>query len=110
MRKLVLLGLAVCFTQVLTAQTKVFSQIVGAIKTDLSEITQNRRVVGYVRLVQLEKSSKYEYNYELQIMDENLNDISKAKFTDGNATLRSVSFESDVIAVLLNKGATEGTF
>lgn len=109
MRKLVLLGLAVCFTQVLTAQTKVFSQIVGAIKTDLSEITQNRRVVGYVRLVQLEKSSKYEYNYELQIMDENLNDISKAKFTDGNATLRSVSFENDVIAVLLNKDATEGT-
>ena len=81
------------------AQSKVFNQITGAIRADLSEITQNRKVVGYLRLVQLEKSDKTTYNYEMQIMDENLNDISTAKFSDEYLDLNDVAFEGDRLCV-----------
>ena len=107
MRKLFFLLLAATLGQAAHAQSKVFNQIAGAIRTDLSEISQNRKVVGYVRLIQLEKASKDVYNYELNIMDENLNDISTAKFSDGYLTLNDVAFEQDIICVSFLKGSTE---
>lgn len=107
MRKVVFLLLAATLSQSIFAQSKVFNQIAGAIRTDLSEISQNRKVVGYVRLVQLEKTSKDMYNYELNIMDENLNDISTAKFSDAYLGLNDVAFEQDVICVSFVKGTTE---
>jgi hypothetical protein len=86
-----------------SAQSKVFNAITGAIRTDFSEVIQNRKVIGYVRLVQLEKADKNTYNYELNIMDENLNDISTAKFSDGYLNLNDVAFESDVLCVTFTK-------
>ena len=107
MRKLIFLLLAVTLSQVITAQSKIFNQIVGAIRTDFSEISQNRKVIGYVRLVQLEKTSKDMYNYELQIMDENLNDISTSKFSDAYLSLNDVAFEQDVLCASFLKGTSE---
>ncbi len=107
MRKLFFLLLVFAVNQTSNAQSKVFNQITGAIRSNLSEITQNRTVVGYLRLVQLEKASKNTYNYELNIMDENLNEISTAKFSDGPLSLNDVAFEQDVICASFYKSATE---
>lgn len=103
MRKLLLAILVMLTFNTLSAQSKIFKQVAGAIRTEINEIVENKSVIGYTSLTQLEKTDKDYYNYELTIMDENLNDIGNVKFNDLNMDLTSVAFEQDVLCLTFFK-------
>jgi len=91
-----LLLLAVYLSQ---AQTKVFKEISDEISSQVKAIRQDNVLVGYVVFTQLEKASADSFNYKLTIMDENLNDIGNISFKDQQLSLKTVSFEQDVLAL-----------
>ncbi len=81
------------------AQTKIFKEVSDEIRSQVQPILQDRSVVGYLALTQLEKASQDSFNYRISIMDENLNDIGKVEFKERNLDLQAVSFEQDVICL-----------
>jgi hypothetical protein len=84
---------------VLFAQTRVFKEVEGDIKTELKTIRQDNQLVGYLAFTRLEKASEDSINYRITIMDENLNDLGVINFKDISLKLESVSYESDIICV-----------
>lgn len=86
-----------------TAQTKVFKEIAGSVKTQFEEIKESGSVIGYLSLSQIEKTDKDSFNYVIQLLDENLNDIGEVKFRDNDLNLHSVSFEKDVLCLSFSK-------
>jgi hypothetical protein len=91
------------------AQTKVFTEVGKGITSYMRVIVQDDQVVGYLRFTQLEKASADSFNYEIDIMDENLNDLGKVKFTDEQMQLQSVAFEKDVLCLAYLKSNVIGT-
>ncbi|GAA4325584.1 DUF6770 family protein [Flaviaesturariibacter amylovorans] len=86
-------------TIVSRAQSKVFREVSSEISSQMKLITQDEALIGYLMFTQLEKVNADSFNYQVSIMDENLNDIGKLHFKDKNLELRSVSFEQDVLCL-----------
>jgi hypothetical protein len=99
MKKLLLsmAGAGMLFTA--HGQSKVFREVSSEMRSQIKAITQDENLVGYLQLIRLEKASKDSFNYKLQIMDENLNDIGSVQFRDLNLELQDVSFEQDVLCL-----------
>ncbi|MDQ3278420.1 MAG: hypothetical protein M3Q06_08835, partial [Bacteroidota bacterium] len=102
---LLLCTLATLFAQ---AQSKVFKEVSEEISSQIRVIKQDNALVGYLVFTQLEKASEDSFNYQITIMDENLNDIGKVKFRDENLNLQAVSFEQDVICLAYLKSNVIG--
>ncbi|RYY39363.1 MAG: hypothetical protein EOO08_11000 [Chitinophagaceae bacterium] len=81
------------------AQSKVFREVSSEISTQFKLITQDESLIGYLAFTQLEKVNKDSFNYQVTIMDENLNDIGKLNFKDKNLELLDVSFEQDILCL-----------
>ncbi|RYY96836.1 MAG: PepSY domain-containing protein [Chitinophagaceae bacterium] len=81
------------------AQSKVFREVSSEISSQMKLITQDEALIGYLMFTQLEKVNADSFNYQVSIMDENLNDIGKLNFKDKNLELRSVSFEQDILCL-----------
>jgi hypothetical protein len=79
------------------AQTKVFKEVSNDIASQFQVILQDEALVGYLNFVRLEKASKDSFNYQINIMDENLTDLGKVNFRDVTLDLQAVSFESDIL-------------
>lgn len=92
------------------SQSKIFKQVAGAVRTEVNEIVENKSVVGYTSLTQLEKTDKNNFNYELTVMDENLNDLGNIKFNDIDMDLTSVAFEQDVLCITFYKSKAKNNF
>jgi hypothetical protein len=91
------------------AQSRVFKQVGSGISTSLHSIVQDGSLVGYLTFTELEKASKDSFNYEIIIMDENLNDIGKVKFRQQKLNLRDVTFEQDILCLAYIKSDVLGT-
>ena len=103
---------AVCCLSFLThtlAQEKVFREVGEGISSTMDVIIQNDQLVGYIRFTQLEKASKDSFNYRIDIMDENLNDMGTVKFRDEQIQLQSVAFEQEVLCLAYLKSNIIGT-
>jgi hypothetical protein len=81
------------------AQTKVFKAVADDMSQDFEPILQDGNLVGYLIFTQLEKASADSFNYRIEIMDENLNDIGTVNFRDEKLNLKAVSFEQDVLCL-----------
>ncbi|SHL92550.1 DUF6770 family protein [Chitinophaga sp. CF418] len=91
------------------AQSRVFKQVGNGVSTSLHSIMQDGSLVGYLTFTELEKASKDSFNYEITIMDENLNDIGKVKFRQQKLSLRDVAFEQDILCLAYIKSDVLGT-
>jgi hypothetical protein len=91
------------------AQSRVFKEVGSGISTSLHSILQDGSLVGYLTFTELEKASKDSFNYEITIMDENLNDIGKVKFRQQKLNLRDVAFEQDILCLAYIKSDVLGT-
>jgi len=81
------------------AQSKVFKEIDEEISSQMNTIVQDGSLVGYLVFTQLEKASADSFNYKITIMDENLNEIGAINFREQKLSLKSVSFEQDVLCL-----------
>ncbi len=88
--------LLICLVQ---AQTKVFRQVNSEISSAMYPIIQDEGLVGYLAFARLEKVNADTFNYQVTIMDENLNDIGKIDFKEESLQLQSVSFENDILCL-----------
>ena len=80
-------------------QSKVFKEVSNEIASEMKAITQDESLVGYLMFSQLEKANKDSFNYQVTIMDENLNDIGKVNFREKNLELHMVTFGQDVLCL-----------
>lgn len=107
MRKLVFLFLAfVLFFNELSAQTNVIDKILSfRIKDAGSMYDQNKNVDGYYFFYEVDKLSKGQREYAIQILDQNLVNVATKSLTDEkNTYLLSSSFNNKEIAfVFLNR-------
>jgi hypothetical protein len=85
------------------SQSKVFKEVSDDISTQMKIITQDEALIGYLVFSQLEKTNKDSFNYQVSIMDENLNDIGKVNFREKNLELQAVSFDQDVLCLVYLK-------
>ncbi|ANE50390.1 hypothetical protein SY85_07670 [Flavisolibacter tropicus] len=85
------------------SQSKVFKEVSEDISSQMKTITQDDALIGYLMFTQLEKASKDSFNYQVSIMDENLNDIGKLNFREKNLELQAVSFDQDVLCLVYLK-------
>jgi hypothetical protein len=110
MKKLII-GTLCClsFLNCANAQNKVFKEVGESMSSTMEVIIQNDQLVGYLRFTQLEKASKDSFNYRIDIMDENLNDIGSVKFRDEQVQLQSVALEQDVLCLAYLKSNIIGT-
>lgn len=110
MKKL-LLGTLCCLSLLHTAkaQNKVFKEVGESISSTMEVIVQDDALVGYLRFTQLEKASKDSFNYRIDIMDENLNDIGTVNFRDEQVQLQSVALEQDMLCLAYLKSNVIGT-
>ncbi|NML23727.1 hypothetical protein HHL16_22795 [Pseudoflavitalea sp. G-6-1-2] len=81
------------------SQSKVFNEVNSGISTQVSAISQNSAVIGYLAFTRLEKITDEEFNYRISLMDENLNDIGTINFKEKDLMLQHVAFEQDVICL-----------
>jgi hypothetical protein len=81
------------------SQSKVFKEVSNEISSEMKAITQDESLVGYLMFSQLEKADKDSFNYQVSIMDENLNDIGKVSFREKNLELHMVTFGQDVLCL-----------
>ena len=103
-----LLLLCIITTSVVQAQSKVFKEVSDEISSQIRTIKQDNALVGYLVFTQLEKASEDSFNYQITIMDENLNDVGKVKFKDENLDLQAVSFEQDILCLAYLKSNAIG--
>lgn len=85
------------------SQTKIFKEVSNEISSQMKIITQDEALIGYLMFTQLEKASKDSFNYQVSIMDENLNDIGKLDFREKNLELQAVSFDQDILCLVYLK-------
>jgi len=81
------------------AQTKLFKAVSEDMAQDFEPIIQDGNLVGYLIFTQLEKASADSFNYRIEIMDENLNDIGSVKFREEKLNLKAVSFDQEVLCL-----------
>jgi len=81
------------------AQTKIFREVGEDISSSMRAITQDGTLVGYLVFTELERANKDSFNYKINIMDENLNDIGVVNFRELKLDLRSVAFEQEVLCL-----------
>jgi hypothetical protein len=81
------------------AQTKLFKAVAEDMSQETKPIVQDGNLVGYLAFTQLEKASADSFNYRLNIMDENLNDIGTVNFRDEKLNLKGVSFDQDILCL-----------
>jgi hypothetical protein len=86
-------------TGALHAQTKVFKAVAEDMAQDFESIVQDGNLVGYLVFTQLERASADSFNYRIEIMDENLNDIGTVKFREEKLNLKAVSFDQDILCL-----------
>src|SRR6476646_1788058 len=98
-KHLTVLVLLITITHILVAQTKVFREVSEEISSQVSAITQDNALVGYLVFTELEKANADSFNYKLSILDENLYDIGSLNFRQEKLYLRAVSFEQDVLCI-----------
>ncbi|HLZ88522.1 MAG TPA: DUF6770 family protein [Puia sp.] len=94
-----ILCLLVLTTTAAQAQTKVFKAVADDMSQDFEPIIQDGNLVGYLVFTQLERASADSFNYSIEIMDENLNDIGTVKFREEKLNLKAVSFDQDVLCL-----------
>jgi hypothetical protein len=87
------------FVGTLEAQSKIFKEVGEDISTQVRAISQDNTLVGYLAFTRLEKADADSFNYQVTIMDENLNDIGTVKFRQGTLDLQAVSFEQNVLCL-----------
>jgi len=92
-----ILCLLLLTTTAAQAQTKVFKAVTDDMAQDFEPIMQDGNLVGYLVFTQLERASADSFNYRIEIMDENLNDIGSVKFREEKLNLKAVSFDQDVL-------------
>jgi len=92
-----ILALVLLTTTAAQAQTKVFKAVTDDMAQDFESIMQDGNLVGYLVFTQLERASADSFNYRIEIMDENLNDIGSVKFREEKLNLKAVSFDQDVL-------------
>ena len=98
-RLLLILLLATLAAPAAQAQTKILKAVAEDMSRDFQPIFQDGNLVGYLVFTQLEKASADSFNYRLEIMDENLNDIGTVNFRDEKLNLKAVSFDQDVLCL-----------
>lgn len=98
MKSALLAGCLLC-TAPAWSQSKVFKEVSDEISSQMKIISQDEALIGYLVFSQLEKASKDSFNYQVSIMDENLNDIGKVTFREKNLELQAVSFDQDVLCL-----------
>ena len=98
-KNITLVVLLISITQLVIAQTKVFREVSEEISSQISTITQDNALVGYLVFTELEKASADSFNYKITILDENLNDIGTLNFRHEKLYLKAVSFEQDVLCI-----------
>lgn len=94
-----ILCLIVLTTTAAHAQTKVFKAVTDEMSQDFEPIMQDGNLVGYLVFTQLERASADSFNYRIEIMDENLNDIGSVRFREEKLNLKAVSFDQDVLCL-----------
>ncbi len=110
MKKLLMGALcSLLLLNVAKAQNKVFKEVGDDMSSTMEAIIHDDQLVGYLRFIQLEKASKDSFNYRIDIMDENLNDMGSVKFRDEQLNLQSVAFEQDVLCLAYLKSNIIGT-
>ncbi|TWV98696.1 DUF6770 family protein [Chitinophaga pinensis] len=90
MKKITLL-LLILSPLLLQAQTKVFKEVHEGISTEFKPIFQNGNLIGYLTFSELERANKDSFNYRIDIMDENLNDLGIVNFKEKKLDLQQVS-------------------
>ena len=109
MKKTVLLMLcSIVFMCSTKAQSKVFKEVGEGISTQFKTIVQDNALVGYLVFTELEKASEDSFNYRINIMDENLNDIGTVNFREEKLLLGDVAFDQDVLCLAYFKSNTLG--
>lgn len=98
LKSALLAGCLLC-TATAWSQSKVFKEVNDEISSQMKIISQDEALIGYLVFSQLEKASKDSFNYQVSIMDENLNDIGKVNFREKNLELQAVSFDQDVLCL-----------
>ncbi|HEU4471494.1 MAG TPA: DUF6770 family protein [Flavisolibacter sp.] len=81
------------------SQSKIFKEVNEEISSQMKIISQDEALMGYLVFTQLEKATKDSFNYQVTIMDENLNEIGKLDFREKNLQLQAVSFEQDILCL-----------
>lgn len=99
MKKNLVIITLIAFNLYTQAQSKVFKEIAGSVKTDFNEIKESGSVIGYLSLIQIEKTDADSFNYEIKLLDENLNDIGETKFKEIDLDLQSVAYENNILCL-----------
>src|SRR5579872_6786890 len=94
-----LLLLFVASASTAAAQTKVFKAVTQDMEQEFKVIMQDGKLVGYLTFTQLEKASADSFNYRIDIMDENLNDIGTVDFREQKLNIKGVSFDQDILCL-----------
>lgn len=103
MRRKLLIAIVAMWSFIASSQSKVFKEVSEDISTEMKIITQDDALIGYLVFTQLEKATKDSFNYQVSIMDENLNDIGKLEFREKNLELKSVAFDQDILCLVYLK-------
>jgi hypothetical protein len=98
-KTIVLILLLAVITHYSQAQTKVFKEVSDGISSQIKTIRQDNTLVGYLIFTRLERANIDSFNYQITIMDENLNNIGKVDFKEIGLTLEDVSFDQDILCL-----------
>ncbi|SFM60045.1 hypothetical protein SAMN05428949_0129 [Chitinophaga sp. YR627] len=90
------------------AQTKVFKEVHEGISTEFKPILQNGDLIGYLSFSELERADKDSFNYKIEIMDENLQDLGIVNFKEKKLDLQQVSFVNDTLCMAYLKSNVLG--
>jgi hypothetical protein len=99
MKKTIVVILLALITHYTQAQTKVFKEVSDGISSQIKAIRQDNTLVGYLIFTRLERANIDSFNYQITIMDENLNNIGKVNFKEIGLTLQGVTFDQDVLCL-----------
>lgn len=109
MKKTAFFFLCLALACSLRAQSKIFKEVDEDISTQVKPILQDMTLVGYLAFTRLEKADADSFNYQVTIMDENLNDIGKVDFRQSTLHLQAVSFEQNVLCLGYLQTSLSGT-
>jgi len=97
---LLILGLLISsIYNIVFAQSRVFKDVESSISTTVRTIMQDNHLMGYLLFTELEKISADSFNYRINILDENLNDIGKIEFKDEKLIFYDLAFDGDIICL-----------
>jgi len=108
MMKKLILSILILSPFLLKAQTKVFKEVSEGISTEFKPIFQNGNLIGYLAFSELERANKDSFNYRIEIMDENLNDLGIVNFKEKKLDLQQASFVNDTLCLAYLKSNVLG--